>query len=601
MAGLPWLLLTLLLTVPLGAPLPSPGLDPSWRLALNTFGDLHFGDDIVFTYGPWGFLDEPMITGRATYALALVVRTLALVALWLVSVRGLTRHWPLKAAAPVASVFVVLVAPSAMSTLVVAAVAQLVLLGAVRSAPVGRPCLPWAAVAGLAALAAVLLQVKFPNGLVVGALTAVALVANLGAGARRAQLLGWASAAGSFVAVGALAWLLRGQALSDVPAWVRGSIDATSGYAEAMAFEYPEPDVLAYAVAGVVALVALAATVPHLRGLPVAQRVAAVLVPVVSVEFAFKSAFTRHDDFHEAVFFVTVGALLLMLAGNSRPGSWLALAGAAAAVAMSLTTLSPLGPGEVRQRWTDDVEVLVSSQHHADEVAASREALAAAQQVPAGMLDQLDGHPVTIDPYESSTAWTYGLDWQPVPVFQLYAAYTPALDRLNATALADAPADQRVLRHEGAFADNRNPLWDSPLYHRALACRYRTVLAEASWSLLAKARSRCGTPESLGVEHLDADQRVEVPPGDGSDMVLARFTPDPAGLLTRAGRLLTKPWTPMTVTAGESTYRLSRASSPSGLLVRFPTLEAGAYPPVDIRSLVFSEPGTLELVRVPIS
>lgn len=32
----------------------------------------------------------------------------------------------------------------------------------------------------------------------------------------------------------------------------------------------------------------------------------------------------------------------------------------------------------------------------------------------------LRGHRVDVDPWEQSVAWLYGLDWQPVPVFQDY-------------------------------------------------------------------------------------------------------------------------------------------------------------------------------------
>ena len=37
---------------------PSLGLDPSWQMALNHGWTNHwiFGSDVVFTYGPWGWL-----------------------------------------------------------------------------------------------------------------------------------------------------------------------------------------------------------------------------------------------------------------------------------------------------------------------------------------------------------------------------------------------------------------------------------------------------------------------------------------------------------------------------------------------------------------
>jgi hypothetical protein len=40
---------------------PAPGLDPSWQAALYMAGHrgLHFGSQVIFTYGPLGFLSVP--------------------------------------------------------------------------------------------------------------------------------------------------------------------------------------------------------------------------------------------------------------------------------------------------------------------------------------------------------------------------------------------------------------------------------------------------------------------------------------------------------------------------------------------------------------
>jgi len=600
--GLPCLLATLLLTLPLGAPAPFVGLDPSWRLVLNTAGDAQFGHDIVFTYGPWGFLDTPLITSRASYALALLVRACVIAALWVVSVRGLTQRWPLWFAAPVVSVFVLFVASSDMSTLAVAVTAQYVLWCALTRSRAEQPHADLIRVAGLAALAGLMLQVKFSNGLAVGLLAVLALVSTVGLSGRRRVMTAWGCAAGAFLGVLCAAWLARGQSLANLGSWARGSLELTSGYSEAMSLELIESGQRGYAVAVLLGLLAVAVVVPSLLGLGLRHRVIALLVLTVTGGFAFKSAFIRHDAFHQGLYFVVVGALFLVLVGTSRVGSWLAATGAIVATAMAASTMPPApGPSTAADRWRADASVLTSRDHQVDLLGAARTAMQTAHQVPAPLLEQLGVRPVSIDPYEASVAWANRLDWEPVPVFQLYAAYTPALDQLNATALEQAPPRQQVLRHELTSLDGRNPLWDSPLYHLALGCNYRTVAAEASWTLLAKDRNRCGQPESLGREHVAAQRRVEVPPSSGNDIMLARFTPDPPTLLVRLGRALVKPLTPMFATADDLSFRISRKTSPSGLLVSFPAVEAGAYAPVDIRSLAFTEPGTVEFVRIPVT
>ncbi|HEX5431447.1 MAG TPA: hypothetical protein VFW83_05745, partial [Bryobacteraceae bacterium] len=63
------------------APL-APGLDPSWQAALTEafLHHLQFGKDIVFTHGPWGFLNRPrgnpsiypwLVSGRLVLALGM--------------------------------------------------------------------------------------------------------------------------------------------------------------------------------------------------------------------------------------------------------------------------------------------------------------------------------------------------------------------------------------------------------------------------------------------------------------------------------------------------------------------------------------------------
>jgi hypothetical protein len=59
---------------------PRTGFDNSWELALNLAAEhgLDYGRDVVFTYGPLGFLSQPLIvpalTGGAGFAYALVAQ-----------------------------------------------------------------------------------------------------------------------------------------------------------------------------------------------------------------------------------------------------------------------------------------------------------------------------------------------------------------------------------------------------------------------------------------------------------------------------------------------------------------------------------------------
>src|SRR3954469_9878313 len=60
---------------------PTPGLDPSWRMALGYFFEkgLQLGKDVVFTYGPLGFIMGKTISGLQFWSLIVGQLALAVV------------------------------------------------------------------------------------------------------------------------------------------------------------------------------------------------------------------------------------------------------------------------------------------------------------------------------------------------------------------------------------------------------------------------------------------------------------------------------------------------------------------------------------------
>jgi hypothetical protein len=53
---------------------PAVGLDPSWKLGatFTHVQGLTYGDDIVFNYGPLGFVSAPMVGGGRWFLLGIV-------------------------------------------------------------------------------------------------------------------------------------------------------------------------------------------------------------------------------------------------------------------------------------------------------------------------------------------------------------------------------------------------------------------------------------------------------------------------------------------------------------------------------------------------
>jgi len=110
---------------------------------------------------------------------------------------------------------------------------------------------------------------------------------------------------------------------------------------------------------------------------------------------------------------------------------------------------------------------------------------------------------VHVDPFQAMAAWAYGLAWQPVPIFQTYAAYTPELDEANAIALTAPEGPERILRGLVAFRnrviaiDGRNHMFESPLYMMTMLCNFRELHTNDAWEVLGRTENRCGSPRLL--------------------------------------------------------------------------------------------------------
>lgn len=211
--------------------------------------------------------------------------------------------------------------------------------------------------------------------------------------------------------------------------------------------------------------------------------------------------------------------------------------------------------------------------------------------------------PVQVDPTDVSLAWVYDLNWRPAPVFQSFSAYTADLDERNARWLANAPADQLILRAPTKAIDQRNKLWDTPRYLLAELCDFRVDSSDARWMLLSKAANRCGAPVRASTIRVRAGQHLVPPQGSPDELVTMSFTEDKPSVPVRVGRLVVKSFHPLTVSVDGSTFRLPRALANGPLLDTVPATAdwprqfggATAY-----RSVAFNEPGVVTFDVIPV-
>lgn len=447
--SLPWAVLsTALVAVFLFLQLPGwwpsfrlAGLDGSWMATLDHFAlsDVRFGRDLVYTFGPLGFLASQSSTpDTRVWQLAWdLLRVAALSGVfWSIARRG-GGAWHLLSAAG----FCLLILANSRNdaSLLVVAVA---LLGLAAGRGARRPGL--LAARGGSRPGAGLLDALLVLTLAIGALTkivhlaiglwvvcAVALARWIDA--RRLSLLPLV-----YLAIVVVLWRLAGQPLAGWGDYLRNGWEIVAGYAEAMAQRGPAAEPLA-ALAGAVLVAAVwwHAAERSLRRWLLAAAVSGLLF------VAFKMSFVRFGGARVAIAWqvIAVGAAVGWAARqrSGPPGRRSALAGA---LAVGLCLAGVVGAARLHApgHLGSHLHTITSRARRAlqamranplDLGRIERQRRKAWRQIAAR-------HPLpalrrSVDFFGNSSQIpiAHQLDYRPRPIFQSFAAYTPRLARLN--------------------------------------------------------------------------------------------------------------------------------------------------------------------------
>lgn len=552
------ILLLVVITWPLAEIMPTAGLDPSWMAGLHMAADLglEFGRDISFTYGPLGFLSIPQFWTDETGAAALVwagARQLAFcAALYLVACRGLPR------AVAFIMVFLAAVVVPDQQLLVVTFVIAAVLVA--RELTVKQAT---AAAAAGGVLSAVQFLSKPPDGVATGALVAVALLALPGR-ARAASAV-----VGGFLVAAVALWLATGQPLGGIGPFLDQTKETMAGYGLAMGLD--EPGRGWELVAAPVAFFLGGAFVWF--GSPRSARSVTVGLWAVFMLYTWKSGLTRHYGDHAIQFFGGGAAVCLVAASSRVPGVLKATPVVLIALALGVVGSGAqdlVNPLEHSARAADAGAALARPATRDADTAARRAFMRSGYAVPGSMLARTRGRTVHVAPFSTAAVWAYRFNWRPVPAFQSYHAYTPALDRLNARAIDDAASGPDVVLTESVRGlDGRWAPWDTPRATVAHLCRFREVARTRRWLLTRRAAWSCGPVVPLGPPRsIRWGEEVAVPrPRDSRRMVLARVTGlEPYGWEIVRG-LLNRPRARSAVLGGRP-YRIVGSAEGAWLPVR---------------------------------
>jgi hypothetical protein len=567
MGSLPFLgLVVALFTWPSFPLTPSPGLDASWGAGLYMAAreGLVFGREIVFTYGPLGFLSVPSFwylglgLGAFAYSSLLHIAACTLV-LW-VAGRFLDRF---------AAVIVAILACSFLgSPLVVIALLASAAIALGQATPKLERLFPVL----IGALGAFAFLVKVNFGVEILLLGGIALLGV----PWRVSLRRLAEFIGAFAVSLALLWLIAGQPLDALPDYVSLSDAVISGYSQTMALTYPGPH--GYIILALGLVVGLAATAWALNAqLGVRRRIVLTGLIALFGLVSFKEGFVRQDSGHIALFTSSMVSVWVVL-GWRRGLSWQSVACLAAILAIA-TYFQPgaINPIERIDSARRELSTALKPDSRREAFETGRNSVLAAAAIDPEMVTKLTGKTVHVDPYEASVAWALGLDWKPLPVFQDYLAFTTTLDRKNADALRSADGPELILRRlDPAAIDGRLASFNPPEATVQLLCNYEPELMRGEWLLLRKSADRCGMPHSLGTVKSSFGGTVAVPPAPPGSLVTAsihgvgldRMERLRAALFRAKPRFITLVSAAGSTTGG--TFRLVPGTAQDGLIMSAP-------------------------------
>lgn len=433
----------LLIILPFHPEMPRVDQDASWPLAMNaaTARGMVFGQDIVFTGGPYLSVYTRQFfpgTERVMWFGTVLIAFAAFAAV-LASVPPRNRGWLILLPA-------LLTMPGIRDAFFLN-LPWLLVLTAVH-APRSRPASYFAIVYAVVVSCALLPLIK--GSFTPTTAACIGIAAYIVGQQSRSHALAIPL---TFVCAVVTAWLCVGQPLRALAAYFSTQADVVAGYGDAMSVSGPPIEVVLL-VLGCSLLVLAALRGASMYRWPIAAATALTLF------VDFKAGVVRHDG-HIALSAVSV----VLVAGyfTSLSRSRVATSVSASAACLGLYILSGYSDMSVggiylriKQELGSSVAALAAScagsaryvdeYHHA--VAGIRSAL------------PLPGEGKTVDLYTSEASAVVLGDgqWKPRPIFQSYAAYTPALVNRNVSHLRDAGPERIFWRIQ--TIDNRYPSLD---------------------------------------------------------------------------------------------------------------------------------------------
>lgn len=455
---------------------PDTYLDASWQLTLvYAHGqNWQFGREIIFTWGPWGYLFSLFHLGDTAAGSRLIWELGGKLLLAGGLVVAMSRFGPYRQAALMGAAILGLHYFQDCAYLLFISAISLTLIRSVRNQ------LGW--LIGTMVIFAFLAQVKFTYTLLVVVGTCLATIVRI-------HERNWREAVvipGSLILFFLGWWAAARQNPDNIWPYFKRSWEISTGYAGAMSIEESMPVFLC----GLATLILVGAfLLLRMRRASSDMRTAAgAMYAAAAVFLAWKHGFTRADG-HVLGFFLFLLPFSLLLAGSfPSPRRWQWLDLAVLPCLAGIWFFEAGLPMQLPETTLNRIRVNAAGVIQAPRLPAAWEAaFISAQQQHAlpRIAAKVDRSKVDVFNFEQGYALLNKLNLTPRPIFQGYSTYTPGLAARNLRFYQSPDAPRFLLwRHDSI--DGRFPtLDDAPLYPFLLNV-YRPVLEENGFLLLQR-------------------------------------------------------------------------------------------------------------------
>lgn len=494
---------------------PQGHADSSWGTVLGYARQhgLAFGKDIVFTYGPLGYVTQGTAPDGPWPLTFWLATGLTLLAIAPVAILLRRRGW-LLAAGLAAMLLALPWFVAGLDTLVPAGLLAWGLLAITADRDPWRPWLGLAMLAGLGGLT------KF-TWLVSGLATLAAVAGDL---VLRRRFREAAVPVLGGVAVFLAGWMLAGQSIVNLPAFLTGSWHVAAGYAKAMGMP-GRRDVLVLEAVGLGLVLWSAAVAARLALLPAGERLPArrwlLFSWLVALSFlAWKHGVVRaaEGDIHGAMlaaWTVVAGFSLAAIPTARVDVTQFGIARACAAACLALVLVHRMGLGTPEphllaslRRIVNHSRMLVGRDPRRAEVVAACPTKLDALALPATKA-LVGGASLDIFGHRQDYAIVNELAYTPRPVFQSYSAYGRELEELNEWFYLGAAGPRFALLALEPI-DGRFPPLEDAACLRAILQNYRLVGREGPFLVVERKSADPATLEPIAEGVARVGERVAI-------------------------------------------------------------------------------------------